>query len=187
MTATTTTEGGEHSQSRRDNCGGGHLHSRDATIVLTAAPGESCYSVPYTEINRKSGWNMKHKSDVVRDRRSACLPGKQHSISKAGCTMMCMRWYCGDNSWSKATLFPPFNQVNKLKRQAQGDWQIVLMIQESWVKRGIARRNWRCNFCPATAWIKPSVRGKKSSLNSFLGHMPMCGQIGVGASGKRWQ
>ncbi len=47
-------------------------------------------------------------------------------------------------------------------------------------ERGIVRRNWWCNFRPATARIKPNVRGKKSSSNSFLGHMPICGRIGVG-------
>ncbi len=24
-------------------------------------------------------------------------------------------------------------------------------------ERGIAQRNWRFNFCPATAWIEPSI------------------------------
>jgi hypothetical protein len=32
-TPTTTTEGGEHCQSRRDNCGGGHRRPRDAFIA----------------------------------------------------------------------------------------------------------------------------------------------------------
>jgi len=47
----------------------------------------------------------------------------------------------------------------KSPQQARGDSQIVLMTQEPGVnvKRGIAQRNWRCNFCQATAWMKPSV------------------------------
>jgi hypothetical protein len=34
------------------------------------------------------------------------------------------------------------------------------------MKRGIARRNWRCNFCPATARMKPSVRWKNEPVRA---------------------
>ncbi len=43
-----------------------------------------------------------------------------------------------------------------------GNWQIVLMTQESWVKR----RNWRCNFRPAIAWMKPSVHWKNEPVRA---------------------
>ena len=48
ITLTATTEGGEHCQSCRDNCGGGHRHPKDAAIALTAASARhafigSCY------------------------------------------------------------------------------------------------------------------------------------------------
>jgi len=56
----------------------------------------------------------------------------------------------------------------KSSRQARGDWQIVLMTQELWVnvKRGIAWRNWRCNFCRATARMKPSVSWKNEPIQT---------------------
>ena len=34
------------------------------------------------------------------------------------------------------------------------------------VKRGIARRNWRCNFRPAIAQMKPSVRWKNEPVQA---------------------
>ncbi len=36
------------------------------------------------------------------------------------------------------------------------------------VKRGIARRNWRCNFRPAIARMKPSVRWKNEPVRELL-------------------
>ena len=33
-------------------------------------------------------------------------------------------------------------------------------------ERGIAQRNWRCNFCRATAWMKPSVSWKNKLIQT---------------------